>query len=186
MVKNGEMGSYHKNTFYRRRQHSSYKNHQKVKDDLVQNQSFVSQNLGDEFKEPKSDREHARDGYFLRRKASEDPKIKHEDYSENLHVQNSSRSKNAPVESTEESTNQIAKESEKPSESNQENQDDSREKPWVVYLRTLRIPIICPIHRKLFLMISDNFRSPEISEKKKKNNVSAITSMKRVTNRNPN
>ena len=30
-----------------------------------------------------------------------------------------------------------------------------REKPWIVYLRTLRIPIICPIHRKLFIMMQD-------------------------------
>ena len=35
------------------------------------------------------------------------------------------------------------------------NDQSYREKPWIVYLRTLRIPIICPIHRKLFIMIQD-------------------------------
>ena len=31
-----------------------------------------------------------------------------------------------------------------------------KEKPWIVYLRTLRIPIVCQIHRKLFVMISED------------------------------
>jgi hypothetical protein len=68
-----------------------------------------------------------------------------------------------------------------------DNKDSYREKPWIVYLKTLRIPIICPIHRKLFLMISDNFKSPEPqNSKQKKNNFSSISSMKRMMNRNPN
>ena len=69
----------------------------------------------------------------------------------------------------------------------EDNRDSYREKPWIVYLRTLRIPIICPIHRKLFLMISDNFKNPESqSAKPKKSNFSSISSMKRMMNRNPN
>jgi hypothetical protein len=65
-------------------------------------------------------------------------------------------------------------------------EDVPKEKPWVVYLRTLRIPIICPIHRKLFLLISEEFKNPEPKDVKKKTNFSSITSIKRVANRNPN
>ena len=35
-------------------------------------------------------------------------------------------------------------------------------------------------------MISDNFRTPESNEIRKKTKYSSITSMKRMTNRNPN
>ena len=72
-------------------------------------------------------------------------------------------------------------------EQDEDNKDSYREKPWIVYLKTLRIPIICPIHRKLFLMISENFKTPEPqTSKSKKNNFSSISSMKRMMNRNPN
>jgi hypothetical protein len=64
--------------------------------------------------------------------------------------------------------------------------DTTKEKPWVVYLRTLRIPIICPLHRKLFLLISQLSQNPEPRDLKKRTNFGSLTSMKRITNRNPN
>ena len=96
------------------------------------------------------------------------------------------------------------------------NDQSYREKPWIVYLGTLRIPIICPIHRKLFVMIQDaikekanekqpaksreynsilfdknnnensTLQSKDASDAKRKTGFNSITSIKKMMNRNPN
>lgn len=60
-----------------------------------------------------------------------------------------------------------------------------KEKPWIVYLRTLRIPIVCQIHRKLFVMISEETKNQEAQDSKNKLNNASMSSIKKI-NRNPN
>jgi hypothetical protein len=56
-----------------------------------------------------------------------------------------------------------------------------QEKPWLVYLKTLRIPIICPIHRKLFLLTSSSFKAPSPRAA-----APPVVSKNKPINRNPN
>jgi len=57
-------------------------------------------------------------------------------------------------------------------EPEQISEDSYKEKPWIVYLRTLRIPIICPIHRKLFIMIQSWAKRSKLKQSEEPNSFS--------------
>jgi hypothetical protein len=62
--------------------------------------------------------------------------------------------------------------------------EDDIDKPWISYLRNLRIPMMCQLHRKITLAISDNSLKATTSNKKR--DKSPVSLKKRNLNRNPN
>lgn len=65
--------------------------------------------------------------------------------------------------------------------------EEEADKPWISYLRNLRIPMMCQLHRKITYAISENALKatpPQQSKAKRDKSPSAIK--KRQMNRNPN
>lgn len=64
-----------------------------------------------------------------------------------------------------------------PKEDKKESRDRAVEedidKPWISYLRNLRIPMMCQLHRKITLAISENSLKATPSQEKKKDKPSA-------------
>lgn len=63
--------------------------------------------------------------------------------------------------------------------------EDDIDKPWISYLRNLRIPMMCQLHRKITLAISDNSLKATPTHNKKRDK-SPVSLKKRNLNRNPN
>jgi hypothetical protein len=67
------------------------------------------------------------------------------------------------------------------------NSDDDEEKPWVAYLKSLKTPMVCPLHRKVQIMVSsiEEVIKPVEKGRKKEHASSRVVSRKTV-NKNPN
>jgi hypothetical protein len=72
-----------------------------------------------------------------------------------------------------------------PKEDKKENRDrpieEDIDKPWISYLRNLRIPMMCQLHRKITLAISEDSLKATPSHEKKRDKPSAS-----LKNRNHN
>jgi hypothetical protein len=64
--------------------------------------------------------------------------------------------------------------------------EDEIDKPWISYLRNLRIPMMCQLHRKITYTISDNALKASPPQSKAKRDKSPATIKRRQMNRNPN
>lgn len=67
----------------------------------------------------------------------------------------------------------------------EEQPDDDIDKPWISYLRNLRIPMMCQLHRKITFAISEQALKATPPQSKKRDK-SPIAIKKRNLNRNPN
>lgn len=63
--------------------------------------------------------------------------------------------------------------------------DDDIDKPWIAYLRNLRIPMMCQLHRKITFTISENALKATPPQSKKRDR-SPAAAKRRNLNKNPN
>ncbi len=63
--------------------------------------------------------------------------------------------------------------------------DEDIDKPWISYLRNLRIPMMCQLHRKITVAISESSLKATPPQSKKRDK-SPVSMKKRNLNRNPN
>lgn len=180
---NVSLSKYKKNALSKRRQHSSYKIEGKVDLDDDNNQydsrlenskehkaiseieqikhAHSKKVLSDHTPTPKNDKK----GFDFNKMISEELRKKQQVDEDKLVVRKSDLIELVPIRDDRivtcktkiEQTEQPDRQKDK----SPTNDQSYREKPWIVYLRTLRIPIICPIHRKLFIMIQEGLKRPK-------------------------
>ena len=185
------MQRYRKYALSKRRQHSSYKAKNAEYSKVYEEENWSALSINSPIKVSKIPRlKHSDDVTSFNKILNENVS---DEVQYNLEIETKRKSNTSELKTNDFSSKTDRKESISNQDSNNEMKQEnnveseknpSQEKPWIVYLRTLRIPIIWPIHRKLFLMISDNFRVPDVPEvpnRRQKNN-----SIKRTMNRNPN
>ena len=63
--------------------------------------------------------------------------------------------------------------------------DEEEEKPWVAYLKSLKTPMMCPLHRKVLLLLTTYIEVTQ-TQKTKKEKFSAKVYTRKVVNKNPN
>lgn len=64
--------------------------------------------------------------------------------------------------------------------------EEEVDKPWISYLRNLRIPMMCQLHRKITYSISESSLKSTPPQSKMKRDKSPVGLKKRNLNRNPN
>lgn len=69
--------------------------------------------------------------------------------------------------------------------SKEEKAEDEIDKPWIAYLRNLRIPMMCQLHRKITFTISENALKATPPQSKKRDR-SPVGAKRRNLNKNPN
>ena len=64
--------------------------------------------------------------------------------------------------------------------------EDDEEKPWVAYLKSLRIPVMCPLHRKILLTITNFISKNKITGKDRRERINSRVVARKTVNKNPN